>query len=421
MASVSTSKETGLRSIQFTGLDGKRRTLRLGKCPLRDARTIGGHVEEILNAALRGSPMARPTATWLADLPMPMLEKLAGVGLVESPRNKVSARLDAFLGEYIAKRANTKESSKLVFGRARKHLVEFFGPNRKLDSITQGNACDWRQSLIGKNMADATVRKMCGIARQFFKAAIQHRLIPTNPFDADEIKTTVRGNTERFRFVTRDETEKLIAACPNEEWKLIVGLSRWGGLRCPSEHLALTWDHVNWAEGKLTVPSPKTAHHEGHGERIIPLFPELRTLLDAAYDKAPEGATFILTRRRGAKSNLRTQLLRIIRRAGIEPWERLFHNLRASRQTELADAYPEHVVSRWLGNSVAVARKHYLNTLDAHFERAVSASSTGDVKSDAVSVGNASHCVASSPPEMKKPLENKGFRKDQWTIQDSNL
>ena len=69
--------------------------------------------------------------------------------------------------------------------------------------------------------------------------------------------------------------------------------------------------------------------------------------------------------------NLRTQLLRIIGRAGLKPWPKLWHNLRSSRQTELAETYPIHVVCAWLGNSRAVAQEHYLQVRDTHFAQAV--------------------------------------------------
>ena len=38
-------------------------------------------------------------------------------------------------------------------------------------------------------------------------------------------------------------------------------LSRYGGLRCPSEHLALKWSDVDWDKSRIRVPSPKTEHH----------------------------------------------------------------------------------------------------------------------------------------------------------------
>jgi len=68
---------------------------------------------------------------------------------------------------------------------------------------------------------------------------------------------------------------------------------------------------------------------------------------------------------------MRTQFGRIIVRAGLEPWPRLFHNLRASRETELAQEYPVHVVTAWLGNTPKIAMKHYLMTTDSDFQKAV--------------------------------------------------
>jgi hypothetical protein len=41
--------------------------------------------------------------------------------------------------------------------------------------------------------------------------------------------------------------------------------------------------------------------------------------------------------------NLRTQFERIVKHAGLKKWPRLFHNLRSSRQTELAETFPSHV------------------------------------------------------------------------------
>lgn len=43
--------------------------------------------------------------------------------------------------------------------------------------------------------------------------------------------------------------------------------------------------------------------------------------------------------------NLRTQLQRILKRAGLTAWPKLWQNLRATRATELADRYPAHVAA----------------------------------------------------------------------------
>ena len=185
----------------------------------------------------------------------------------------------------------------------------------------------------------------------------------------------VLANREHDYFITREEAAKVLKACPDAQWQLLFALSRYGGLRCPSEHLALTWKDIDFEVGRMTVRSTKTEHHEGQGIRIIPLFPEVRPYLEAVRDEANPGidAAFsdpVITRYRDSNSNLRTQLERIIIKAGLTPWPKLFQNLRATRQTELAEKYPMHVVCDWICNSQAVAAKLYLQTTDDHFESA---------------------------------------------------
>ncbi len=235
--------------------------------------------------------------------------------------------------------------------------------------ISPGDADDFRRSLA-ERLGDNTVRRMCGRAKQFFRAALRKRLIQENPF-ADMKGCVALANRQRDYFISLSETEKVLAVCPDAQWRLLFALSRFGGLRCPSEHLGLRWGDVDWANGRLTVHSPKTEHHAGGESRITPLFPELRRYLDEVWQEAGDGEEFVITRYRGANANLRTQLERIIRRAGLKPWPKLFHNLRATRQTELAESYPMHVVTAWIGNSAAVAAKHYLQVTDDHFRLAI--------------------------------------------------
>ncbi len=156
---------------------------------------------------------------------------------------------------------------------------------------------------------------------------MRKELIDRNPF-ADQ-KCQVRGNPDKFRFVTPEEAAAVLEACPDAQWRLIFGLCRFGGLRCPSELLPSTWEDVDWERNRLRVTSPKTARHEGGGSRTIPLFPELRPHLEAAFDVAEEGERHVVTRYRRPDQNMRTTFLKIVRRVGLEPWPKPFHNLRA--------------------------------------------------------------------------------------------
>ena len=56
----------------------------------------------------------------------------------------------------------------------------------------------------------------------------------------------------------------------------------------------------------------------------------------------------------------------------MEPWPKLFHNLRASRETELVSEFPIQTACSWLGNSPVVTAKHYLTVREEDSTRAAS-------------------------------------------------
>ena len=144
-----------------------------------------------------------------------------------------------------------------------------------------------------------------------------------------------------------------------------------GGLRIPSELYGLTWDDILWDKKRFVIHSPKTEHIAGKETRICPLFPELEPYLMEAFHQAKTGTKRVIDSDLDISSNLRTQAHRIIKRAGLKPWGKTFQNLRASRETELVEDFPVHVVTEWLGNSPDIAKKHYLQTHEEHFQRAV--------------------------------------------------
>ena len=94
--------------------------------------------------------------------------------------------------------------------------------------------------------------------------------------------------------------------------------------------------------------------------------------LHDAFELALVGSEFVINRYRDASQNLRTTMLKILRRAGLEPWERVFQNFSASRQTELKQQHPAHVACDWMSNSEAVANQHDLHTTEAGFDGALS-------------------------------------------------
>jgi integrase len=307
----------GRKRILFVAGDGKRKTIRLGVMSAGRAERFKEGVEELVRVAADREAIRQDTTLWLAALDPELHRRLVAVGLVRARQSATAAHLDSFLDSYITGRTDVKPNTLIGLGQARRNLVAFFGKNKRLADITAGDAEEYWRYLIGKQqLASNTARRLCGRAKQFFRFAVRKHIIRENPFI--DLQSNVRSNPERLFFITADVAQKVLTACPDAQWKLIFALSRWGGLRCPSEHLALKWSDVDFENERLRVPSPKTEHIEGGEYRMIPLFPELRGPLLDVFTEAPEGSEFVITRYRDKKSNLRTHFQRIVQRAGVD-------------------------------------------------------------------------------------------------------
>lgn len=365
MASVSQDPKGGYR-VQFVDGGKRRRSIYLGQVSRKAAQSVAGRVEALNVARITGTHWDTDLAAWVRDLSPALAAKLARAGLV-GPRPKVTT-LDAFIRGYIAGRSDLKPATVLGMEQTRDRLMAVFAPDTELRDVTPADADRWLIHLRGR-YAEATAARTLKRARQFFTAARRARIITENPFEG--IKPGSMKNAGRLYYVTAEAVAKLIEACPDADWRAIVALCRWGGLRCPSEVLALTWGDVDWDRGRFLVRASKTEHHEHRGMRWVPLFPELRPHLEALWDRAEPGQVHVITRYRVAVQNLRTTFLKIIHRAGLLPWPRLMQNLRATRETELAARFPLHVVTSWMGNTEAVAARHYLSVRDEDFAAAL--------------------------------------------------
>ncbi len=379
MASVASDKN-GTRRILFVAPDGPRRTIRLGKVSKRAAESIKYRVEQLLECLLLQQPMNPDLAKWVAELEPGLASKFARVGLISERTATGDVALGEHLERFITNRSDVKPRTLISWRQAQRVLLAFFGPNRRLSSITPGDAKDFarwlktpearsNRSAENSGLATNTIRKRISNTKLFFADAVAREILVRNPFAS--LKGTVGSNRDRDYFVSVEDTQRVLDACPDAQWRLMFALARFGGLRCPSEILSLRWGDVDWARSRLTVHAPKTEHHEGKGSRVIPIFPELRPHLEAVWELADAGTEFTITRYRDDGVNLRTQLQKIIARAGLTPWPKLWQNLRASRATELANEFPAHIAAAWMGHSTLIANKHYWQVTDDDYARAI--------------------------------------------------
>ena len=281
------------------------------------------------------------------------------------------------LDDYIERQGKSRKPATVaVWKQVVANLKECMPAGIKINQITAGHAKEFHEKLKARGMATTTIHKRIQFARQFMHDAVDWKIIDENPFS--KVRTQ-RSTVKVNEFVPREVVDKLMKKA-NPVWKVILALSRYGGLRTPSETLSLRWDDIDWEMNRMSIPEPKVEHHEGRGIRSCPIFPELRPILDEAFEifgdkseyvvAAPQYRAAANTAMGWKNSNLRTEMTRLLRRAGVSSWPRLFHSMRASRQTELQREFPLHVVCSWLGNSPRIAQQSYLLVTEDDFAKA---------------------------------------------------
>ena len=404
----------GNRRILFVDGAGNRKCIRLGKTDKRTAEVVLRHVENLLGSRLAGVAPPKDTATWIAGISPELRSKLAKAGLIEGQPGMPTVA--DYAQQYLQRQTHIKPASLLAICQAVENLKEYFG-QRPLDSISRGDCEDFKRWLLtearrragkGKGLSPATAGKRIEYSACIFKDAVDRQLIPRNPFAG--VRRPKATNPERQVYVPAEVIERVIDYMPDPEWKLLVSMARYMGLRVPSEAFSLTWDCVNWDSRLLRVPSPKT-ERVGKPFRIAPIPPQVWTHLDRVWQQAPQGSKWVFERLRQRDSmnlakrgfwaalNLRKGLQTYLTKAGIRPWPKLWQALRASAATDLATRLPGHVVSAMLGHTQKVAEAHYLMVTEEHY-RAVAGLPPREGVAGGANCGAAGAQIAAQQPSV---------------------
>ena len=392
-------------------------------------------VEAIVNSISFDRPLEKKTIEWLASLTPEQRKKLSDKGLIDPDKEEQSKeiRLKDYLEEYFStRRSDVKASTWIFYQHTRKRLEEYFG-DRSIQSITAMEAKQFRKWLEDSNKRDKpkegeekkalainTIKRRTGLCRQVFKQAIEDGLISRNPFSG--MSTSVRSNKERMHYVDLETFAKVLDKAPNAIWRSLLVLARIAALRIPSEAQGLKWEHIAWDAKRISiVGSSKTEHHAKRQVRIVPLFPEIEKELLKLHLEAEEGAEYVFPALR-ANSNLRTTLEKIIRRAGVKTWPKLWQNLRSSGATDFARSVPSHIAASICGHTEEIAKEHYWKVGDEDLDHTMTKLSLMHSEKLSPTIAhNIAHLDDSCGPnpsftvsgtsdhDTKKPKESLGF------------
>ncbi len=370
MASVYKQGRTVLLQI---GAGSSRRVRRLGNLSRDGMGAVEFHVGQIEQARKASVGIPPATQAWLCDITDDLHAKLAALQLVSAreqiENGGIGLTISKLFDDFLSRRNDLRGSTRVNYGQAKKKASEFFSPLKLVAKIGVAEAKDFRRHLES-TLSAASVSGFIKRMRCVFADAVERGNLKSNPFT--KVVAGSQSNAARLKFVPGDDIEKVIAMESCVQWRCLIALARYGGLRCPSEPSHIRLSEVDWTENEIIVRSDKTKR-QGKAVRHVPIFDELLPYLRAAYDAAAADQVHLLPAIR-SDCNPHTRLKRLVERAGLRQWPKLFQNLRASRETELiAQGYQLHNVCAWIGNSPDVANRHYLMLTPQEKERAVSA------------------------------------------------
>lgn len=253
---------------------------------------------------------------------------------VLSARKHLSKLLSIATGEELAEftiatwsaewlRRKARDSSKATMARYTGHVKSFLdwlGPdrvNRPLESVTVQDARRWRESLQDAGRTGKTVLSYTKDIGAVYRAAIREGLVAFNPVSA--LETINTDDSQERKPFTSEEVAKLINAAPCEEWRGLILVAAYTGLRM-GDASRLSWSAVDLEAKKITLVPSKTKKKKR--EVRIPIQPDLLAYFEAApvADDSPAAPVFptLSKLKPSSGTGLSATFTKIMEKAGVD-------------------------------------------------------------------------------------------------------
>ena len=269
--------------------------------------------------------------------------------------------VESWTAEWLRRKA--RDSSKATMARYRSHAEAFLvwiGNERRkkpLESVTAQHVREWREKLQDEGRAGKTVLSYVKDLGAIYRAAMREGIVSFNPCGTAIADTATDDSQERKPF-TGEEVAALMNAAPSEEWRGLVLVAAYTGLRL-GDAARLSWDAVDLAAKKISLIPSKTKRKKR--EVHIPIHPDLLAYLLAApvAEDKPAAPVFpsLARKRVNGANGLSDTFAEIMLAAGVDrgkpsrvieegqdkgagriTWEKGFHSLR-------------HTFTSWLRNA----------------------------------------------------------------------
>ncbi|MBP5403547.1 MAG: site-specific integrase [Elusimicrobiaceae bacterium] len=267
-------------------------------------------------------------------------------------------KLFAFMS--VDKARNTVNRAKLAI----RYLEEIKKPHF-LHDVTPELLQKYKEHLMTKNISKRHLNSLVICIKTAMHRGEKWGLIGKQDWTVVKKLKAPRG---RVVFHTPEEIDKLLAACPNDMWKIVVLLGADAGLR-RGEMADLKWEDVDFNNNQLYIAPNKTESH-----RFVPLTQDLRDALAKAQTSAKSAYVIDLYKPRkgithGRPNYLTIHYAQIAKSCGVDSF---LHKLRHTFASQLVQNGVElYTVSKLLGHSSIQMTEIYAHMAPPTLHRAI--------------------------------------------------
>lgn len=360
-------KKVQSKRVQLLGVHGKRVNMKFPACTTKEeVATFKRVARRLIQCQLGNLAFFPQDIAYVQSHGKKIADKLRllGVSLEQQPDKTDEAQLGNYLSRFISSKTGETERK---LNDAAGRLERFFGRTKDMREINKTDAQSFRKWLIEKEQLaeNSTVRRTLGYASQIMARAVEDGVLARNPFAGKDLPKAVCPDTNKWRYISPEETIKLWNAIQTEEDRVRFVLLRFLGLRAPSEINGLRWKDLNWKSLTLTIRSPKLRHYRDKGQRTCPVsHPDVLRVLKGAYESRVTDDDPIVPPI--SHSSLAKRVKQWLGAAGIELWPHLLTNFRRTAITDACGYLPSHVVASYFGHTELISNAHYRMITDSH-------------------------------------------------------
>ena len=289
-------------------------------------------------------------------------DKWIAKGLIDGKPSETIPTLGAFLKSYFASRPEKDAKQHQAIWN---YLTEYIGENTRIDLITAEKAQGLKNYLMNERPLPKGKRGGC-VGISTFNGAIKKikaafRYAVDCGYRSDSPFAKVKGgkvvNKKNRKYIDSVCVDEALAAIDNVELRGVLAFARYAGLRIPSEirHLKFS-DFATEPNGDISFvisPFGKT------GERVVPLFDELRPYYEALLANRQEGQEYVFAKYRLC-TNVGKLIKDVLHKKGVPVWKRFFQNCRCSCITDkLYSGWSTQDLTAVFGNSEDVRQEYY--------------------------------------------------------------